>query len=84
MSRQDFGEHGRRYQQRSWIAGQKLTAALMVTIAVVEQGHDRPRVDDDHSDGCVDATLCRRPSLRRRRVADDPFGDGGEVRAGPG
>jgi hypothetical protein len=41
-------EHGGWDQERTRVSGQKIPAALMVIVAVVEQGDDRPGIDDDH------------------------------------
>jgi len=43
-----LGEHRRRDEERTGIAGEELAAARVMVVPVVDQGHDRPRVDDDH------------------------------------
>ena len=43
-----LGEHRRRDEERTGIVSEEVAAAGVMVVPVVDQGHDRPRVDDDH------------------------------------
>jgi len=67
-----LGEDRRRDQQRSGVVAQKGPAALMVIIAIVEQGDDRPGVDDDEDDGTLSLTAERTISSERSASSCSP------------
>lgn len=66
-----FGEHGLARQQRRFDSVERLTGPCVVLVAFVEQGHDRPGVDDD-APHFPKPAMCLDAVDRSRGPASDP------------